>query len=202
MEAKARGWFAIGMEGVSKPGNAGALLRCAHAFGAAFLFAVGDSPGLAATRATDTSDATRHIPFYRWPDPASLVLPRFCRLVGVELIEEAIPLPSFRHPLQAAYVFGPERGTLSPAMLSRCDAVVRIPTRFALNLAVAGAIVMYDRLLAFGRFAARPVSPTADPEPVAAHRHGGPRFRRDTPPLLAASGGAGRGGDGQRGGLA
>lgn len=185
MEERARGWFAIGMEGVSKPGNAGALLRTAHAFGAAFLFAVGDSPGVAATRATDTSDATRHIPFYHWPNPPSLVLPRLCRLVGVELTEDAIPLPSFHHPLQAAYVFGPERGSLSPAMLARCDAVVRIPTRFALNLAVAGAIVMYDRLVALGRFAPRPVSPTAAPEAPDPHRHGRPRFRRGRPPLLA-----------------
>jgi hypothetical protein len=27
-----------------------------------------------------------------------------CRLVGVELLDEAIDLPSFRHPLRAAYV--------------------------------------------------------------------------------------------------
>ncbi len=185
-----RGWFAIGMEGVSKPGNAGALMRTAHAFGAAFLFAVGDSPGAAATRATDTSDATRHVPFYRWPDPASMVLPRLCRLVGVELSDEAVALPSFRHPMQAAYVLGPERGSLSAAMRERCDHLVRIPTRFAINLAVAGAIVMYDRCLALGRFADRPVSATARPEVPAPHVHGLPRFRRGVPALLdRASGG-------------
>ena len=61
----------------------------------------------------------------------------------------------FRHPLNAAYVFGPERGSLSPAMVARCDHVVRIPTRFCINLAVAGAIVMYDRMLCHGRFADR-----------------------------------------------
>ncbi len=49
MEA-ARGWFGIGMEGVSKAGNARAVFRTAHAFGASFLFTVGESPGLAATR--------------------------------------------------------------------------------------------------------------------------------------------------------
>ena len=70
---------------------------------------------------------------------------------------QATPLPSFRHPLNAAYVFGPERSALSPAMVARCDHVVRIPTRFCINLAVAGAIVMYDRMLSLGRFAPRPV---------------------------------------------
>ena len=84
-------------------------------------------------------------------------LPQRCVLVGVELLDDAIDLPSFRHPLNAAYVLGPERSGLSPAMLQRCRHVVRIPTRFALNLAVAGALVLYDRLLQHGRFAERPV---------------------------------------------
>jgi tRNA G18 (ribose-2'-O)-methylase SpoU len=180
----ARGWFGIGMEGVSKPGNAGALFRTAHAFGASFLFAVGDSPGIAATRATDTSDATRHLPFYRWPSVDAMALPRLCRLVGVELTENAVPLPSFRHPPQAAYVLGPERGSLSAAMLGRCDFVVRIPTRFAINLAVAGALVMYDRWLAMGRFPPRPVASGGPEEAGPAPAHGRPRFRRGTPALL------------------
>lgn len=184
----ARGWFGIGMEGVSKPGNAGALFRTAHAFGASFLFAVGDSPGIAATRATDTSDATRHVPFYRWPSVDSISLPRLCRLVGVELTEDSVPLPSFRHPPQAAYVLGPERGSLSAAMLKRCDFVVRIPTRFAINLAVAGAIVMYDRWIAMGRFPPRPVASGGPEEEGRPPAHGRPRFRRGTPPLLAGEG--------------
>ncbi len=75
----------------------------------------------------------------------------------MELLEDAADLPSFRHPLRAAYVLGPERSGLSPAMLAQCRHVVRIPTRFALNLAVAGAIVLYDRLIQHGRFADRPV---------------------------------------------
>ena len=33
-----RGYCALGVEGVSKPRNAGAVIRTAHAFGAAFAF--------------------------------------------------------------------------------------------------------------------------------------------------------------------
>ena len=33
-EARSRGYFGIGVEGVSKSANVGALLRTAHAFGA------------------------------------------------------------------------------------------------------------------------------------------------------------------------
>ncbi len=185
---EARGWFGIGMEGVSKAGNAGAVVRTAHAFGAAFLFTVGESPGLAATRIADTSDATRHLPFYRWPGPDAMGLPARTRLVGVEVVEGAIELPSFRHPLQAAYVFGPERASLSPAMLARCDFVVRIPTRFAVNLAVAAAIVMYDRMLTHGRYADRPVAAGGPAVALAPHSHGKPIFRRGLPPLFRDGG--------------
>jgi hypothetical protein len=34
---------------------------------------------------------------------------------------------------------------------------VRIPTGFCINLAMAGAVVMYDRLRCLGRFAPRPI---------------------------------------------
>ena len=73
-------------------------------------------------------------------------------------------------------------------MLSRCDHVVRIPTRFAVNLAVAGALVLYDRLLQQGRFAERPVrvgGPTAAvADAPAGSAHGAPRFRRTRPDWL------------------
>ena len=111
---------------------------------------------------------------------SELVLPGRCRLIGVELLDAAIELPSFRHPLNAAYVFGPERSALSPAMVARCDHVVRIPTRFCINLAAAGAIVMYDRMLSLGRFAPRPVRAGGPTEPLRPHVYGKPISRRRT----------------------
>ena len=69
-------------------------------------------------------------------------------------------------------MLGPERSGLSPALLARCRHVVRIPTRFALNLAVAGALVLYDRLLQHGRFAERPVGARRQ----AAGKHDGQLF--------------------------
>ena len=41
---------------------------------------------------------------------AALRLPRDCVLVGVELVDDAVEMPSFRHPRAAAYVLGAERG--------------------------------------------------------------------------------------------
>lgn len=179
--ARARGYFGIGAEGVSKSANMGALLRTAHAFGAAFCFTIDAGFDAREGRRADTADTPAHVPLWRFADPMALDLPQGCTLVGVELLDTAADLPSFRHPLNAAYVLGPERAGLSPALLARCRHVVRIPTRFALNLAVAGAIVLYDRLLQHGRFAERPVGsgsglPAAPPSP-----HGHPVFRRTIP---------------------
>jgi tRNA G18 (ribose-2'-O)-methylase SpoU len=183
-ETRVRGYFGIGVEGVSKSANVGALLRTAHGFGASFCFTIGAGWDSRAARLADTSDTVKHVPMWRFADLAAVSLPRGCQLVGVELLDEAVDLPSFRHPLNAAYVLGPERAGLSPALLERCDHVVRIPTRFALNLAVAGAIVLYDRLIQLGRFAERPVGAGGPAERVQAERHGPPRFRRTVPDWL------------------
>jgi tRNA G18 (ribose-2'-O)-methylase SpoU len=181
-EARSRGYFGIGVEGVSKSANVGALLRTAHAFGAAFCFIVGAGWDARAGRLADTPNTPDHVPLWRFPDIGSLQLPQHCVLIGVELLATATDLPSFRHPMNAAYVLGPERSGLSEAMLQRCRHVVRIPTRFALNLAVVGALVLYDRLLQHGRFAERPVGSQgpAAAEPVHVG-HGTPRFRRNVP---------------------
>jgi tRNA G18 (ribose-2'-O)-methylase SpoU len=52
--------------------------------------------------------------------------------------------------LNAAYLLGPEKGDLSDAAKARCAHLVKIPTRFCINLSVAAAIVLYDRMLSFG----------------------------------------------------
>ena len=66
-----RGYFAIGVEGVSKSVNLGNLLRSAHAFGASFVFTIGADPRAMETRA-DTSKAASHIPLYHWRSVAEM----------------------------------------------------------------------------------------------------------------------------------
>lgn len=151
-----RGYFGIGVERVSKPMNLGNLLRSAHGFGARFAFTI-DADRRAFEAKSDTSKATEHLPVYHWASVEEMQLPVHCRLIGVELLDEAVDLPSFRHPARAAYVLGPEKGSLSEALEARCDYVVKIPTSFCINVAMAGAIVMYDRVRSLGRFAPRPV---------------------------------------------
>ncbi|NJM36118.1 MAG: RNA methyltransferase [Rhodomicrobium sp.] len=152
-----RGYFGIGAERISKPLNLGNLIRSAHAFGASFVFTVGAHPK-ALDFASDTSKSLTRLPYYHWASASEMRLPADCRLVGVELMDESEALPSFRHPLKAAYLLGPELGALSPELTRRCDHLVRIPTAFSINVAMAGAIVMYDRIRTLGRFAPRPLS--------------------------------------------
>ena len=159
-----RGYFAIGAEGISKTVNFGNLARAANAFGASFVFLVDPDVRLRDALATDTSGVAGQLPGYHHRPG--------------ELLDDAVDLPSFRHPSCAAYVFGPERSILSPAMRARCRHIVRIPTRFCVNLAIAGAIVMSDRMLVHGRFAPRPVHSGGPDQPLLPHVHGGPVLRR------------------------
>lgn len=180
-----RGYFAIGVEGVTKSMNVGALMRTAHAFGASFVFTLAANYARAEGRLADTSDTPGSLPFYEFGAIGDFALPRDCVLVGVELMDKSIELPSFRHPHAAAYIMGPERGSLSPAVLARCAHVVRIPTRFSINLSLAGALVMYDRVISQGRFAPRPVTTGGPTQALPRHDFAPPKIRR---PKVSAAG--------------
>ena len=110
-----RGYFGIGAEGISKPTNVGTLFRTAHAFGASFIFTVNAQYARKAGAKTDTSDAPGHVPLYSFPDVASMQLPQGCRLVGVELTEDAIELPS------ASISASPDRSSCTTACSASAD---------------------------------------------------------------------------------
>ena len=154
-----RGYFGIGAEEISKPMNLGALMRTAHAFGASFFFTLNAHPKVREAYNADTSRSFDHLPYYPWASAEEMRLPKGCALVGVELTDDAVELPRFMHPQAAAYVLGRERGSLSPELITRCAHVVKIPTKFCVNVGLAGAIVMYDRLIALGGYPARPIMP-------------------------------------------
>src|SRR5690606_31078248 len=154
---RTRGWFAVGAEEISKPMNLGAILRTAHAFGASFVFTVNAEHKAREVAQSDTSKSAESIPCFHYASVDDLRLPEGCSLVGVELTEDAVDLPAFRHPRAAAYVLGREKGSLSAAMQARCDHIVKIPTRFCVNVSVAAAIVMYDRALVMGGWPERPL---------------------------------------------
>ena len=171
-----RGYFGVGVDGISKPMNLGNLMRIAHAFDASFFFSIAPQLKLSDAQ-SDTSNAQGQIPFYSFAEPSEFRLPLGCRLVGVEITDDAVELPRFRHPARAAYVFGAERFSLSPRVLKACEFVVKIPTRFSINVGMAGAIVLYDRLLQLGGYPARPVKAGGAGALPPLHKWGAPLAR-------------------------
>ena len=94
---------------------------------------------------TDTKDALKNIPLNA-VDSLIHDIPSDLRIVCVDLVEGAIPLPEFEHPEKALYIFGPEDGTIAQEVINVADAVVYVPTIGCMNLAASVNVLLYDRL--------------------------------------------------------
>ena len=94
---------------------------------------------------TDTKKVANKIPL---TSVESLLddLPDDLEIVCVELAEGATPLPRFKHPEKALYVFGPEDGSITQQVADRADHVVYVPTVGCMNLAATVNVLLYDRL--------------------------------------------------------
>lgn len=141
-----RGFFGIGVENIKTKHNLGTLWRSAQAFGASFLFTVGRRYQ---RQGSDTTKAYREIPLFHFQTVEALVehLPYDCPLVGVELDSQAKPLPEAGHRERLCYLLGAEDYGLSKDALWWCHHFIQIPADYVLNVAVAGSIVMYDRMV-------------------------------------------------------
>lgn len=139
-------YFGIGVVNPKTESNIGMLWRSAYQLGASFIFTVGRRYR---GQATDTCKAWRHVPLFNYEHVGELRVPRSCVVVGIEFGEGAVPLGSFEHPTRALYLLGAEDHGLTNAARYLCHRVVEIPSvRMAsFNVAVAGSIVMCDRLL-------------------------------------------------------
>lgn len=143
--SKMRGYYAIGIIGSKTPLNVGTLWRSAGIMGAQFIFTAGRRYP---KQGSDTIKAWKHIPLFEYESSDDLFehIPKDCVPVAVELDSRSLPLPTYTHPERAIYILGAEDNGLSKDVLERCRDVVQIPSEFCLNVAVAGSIVLYDRL--------------------------------------------------------
>ena len=139
-----RGYFGIALEATKTEANYGTLLRTAYNFGAAFVILIGQR---FTNHASNTTEAHRHIPLYEYKDADDFWthIPYDCTPIAVEITKSSRSLVDFLHPQRALYILGREDGSLSKQILDHCSVTLEIPSRQCLNLAVAGAIVMYDR---------------------------------------------------------
>jgi tRNA(Leu) C34 or U34 (ribose-2'-O)-methylase TrmL len=143
-----RGYFAIGIYSAKTPANVGGLWRSAHAMGASYIFTIG-ARYPAKFKPTDTTKALKHVPLLEFDTLEEFWnnLPRDSKLVAVETKQpNSVSLVSFDHPDRAIYLLGAEDRGLSQEALEISDYIVEIPTKYCLNVASTGSIILYDRL--------------------------------------------------------
>jgi tRNA G18 (ribose-2'-O)-methylase SpoU len=140
-----RGYFAIGIENAKTSMNVGTLWRSAYIYDAHFIFTIGRR---IPQQASDTVKSWRHIPYFRFDtfDQFYELMPYDCQLIGIEIDSKARPLGNFIHPHKCIYLLGAEDGGLSKKALEKSHQLVQLPGKYCLNVAVAGSIVMYDRI--------------------------------------------------------
>jgi RNA methyltransferase, TrmH family len=124
---------------VGDPGNLGALLRAADAFGAGVALSDGcaDPTGPKALRAS--MGAIFRVPLSGFEEPAG----RRVALVP----NGGVPLPELDSGGEIVLVLGAEREGLPPEILDRCEEQASIPQPGggdSLNVAMAGAIALYE----------------------------------------------------------
>ncbi|GLR72760.1 RNA methyltransferase [Agaribacter marinus] len=145
--------FSIGLVNPKAATNVAAILRSAGCFGASSIFYTGQRFGYAKDNnkdfAQDTQNFRKQIPTVGVDDLLAYK-PDGAISVVIELVENAIALPEFKHPENAYYIFGPEDGSVSQTLVDEADHVVFIPCRSNLNLAATASVLFYDRLCKLG----------------------------------------------------
>lgn len=137
--------FAIGIQNIKTSMNLGTLFRSAVNFGASMVFTIGKRyKGMS----SDTVKAQNHIPVCHYDtfDDFKKHIPLDYIPIGVELTDKSFDLTTFVHPKNCLYLLGAEDHGLTKEALNFCPYFVQIPSNYCLNVAVAGSVVMYDRL--------------------------------------------------------
>ena len=139
----------VGLINPKSPTNVGAVMRASGCFRVESVFYTGKRYEKAAQFNTDTQDVSEKVPLTGVADIIASC-PEGAKIVCVELVEGAIPLPQYKHPNNAFYIFGPEDGNISQKVVDCADEVVYIPTVGCLNLAATVNVVLYDRIAKSG----------------------------------------------------
>lgn len=144
-------WFGIGIVRGKVASNHGTLWRSALQLGASYTFTLGRRYDKKSEGAADVFKSHRQMPCFGYESVAAFAAsaPVDAQWVAVE--HGGAPLAHFRHPKRAVYILGSEDAGLPPALVARAHHHVSIPVTqgrpASLNVAAAGAIVMWDRML-------------------------------------------------------
>ncbi|MCL1078060.1 TrmH family RNA methyltransferase [Parashewanella spongiae] len=145
-----KNYVSIGLQNPKTPVNVNGIMRASGCYQVDAVWYTGRRYELAARSGeaqyqVDTKKAAQRIPLNKVETLLSAV-PEGTKIVCVDLVEGAIPLPEFDHPENAFYVFGPEDGTVEQDLIDKADAVVYVPTVGCMNLAASVNVLLYDRL--------------------------------------------------------
>lgn len=141
-----RGYFGIGIFMGKTTSNIETLWRSAAILGADFIFTIGRRYR---KQCSDTMKTHRHIPLYTYENADDFFnhVPYDCPVVAVELAESSVPLDLYHHRERCIYLLGAEDHGIPESVLRRCTDTVRIRGDYCYNVAVAGSLVMYDRMI-------------------------------------------------------
>ena len=120
-------------------------MRAAGCYGVNSVFYSGPRYEAAKAFQTDTQKIHQSIPLVG-VEELKTIIPFGCVPIAVDLIEGAKPLPSYKHPPRAFYIFGPEDGTLDSSITDYCSDTIYVPTQGCMNLAAAVNVILYDRM--------------------------------------------------------
>lgn len=140
-----RGYFGIGIYHGKNTINHGTLWRSAYQLGASYIFTVGSR---FSRQSSDTMKADRHIPCYEYSDFENFLKYKPLNAITVAVEMGGKSLTNFSHPSQCVYILGAEDHGLPEEVINQCQQVISIPAIRAesYNVAVAGSLVMYDRI--------------------------------------------------------
>jgi tRNA (guanosine-2'-O-)-methyltransferase len=139
------------LDNVQSPWNVGSILRTAAALRVDHLWLAGDTASPSDTKTGKTALGSQR--YVEWThhgtaaDAVAAARAAGYRIVGVELTDDATPLPALAVDGPVCLVVGHEDRGLPPATLALCDAVTFIPQLGrigSLNVATATAIALYE----------------------------------------------------------
>ncbi|WP_283786263.1 RNA methyltransferase [Bermanella sp. WJH001] len=139
----------IGLINPKDAQNVGSVLRAIGCYQADDIYYTGNRYAYALKHNTDTHNIQSQTHITKVDDLLNVPqehMSKDTKIICIELVEGATPLPEFEHPESALYIFGPEDGNIAQKIINQADEVVYIPTIGCMNLAATANVVLYDRL--------------------------------------------------------
>ena len=143
--SSSEGYSAIGVYQGKTEHNIGTLWRSAYILGASYIFTVEKKYK---KQTSDVLKTWSRIPLFHYKTIEDLFnnIPHDCRIIGVEITDNATDLVKFEHPKRAIYLLGSENNGLPQSVLDKCHFVIRLKGNSSMNVGVTGSVVLYDRV--------------------------------------------------------